>query len=440
MTPGLLEMLARRSRWAWVPLAVGATARLASAQPTSGQRVDGVMIGVPATCSEARTVQFDARLSGSQRATARELLKARAELTALDQALNARGAEWPVIVLRRGSAVRDSLTPAELERELGQARREIDSTLQRVARTRSSSDRLFMFEFDSRAEEVRRVFLRANQLVGSVTADLFGANRRPAGWIGVSIIGEYLPRFTREGPAQWYCSDPVVETVEAGGPAERAGLMRGDTLLTMNGVPMLGHEVRFEAVLQPGVTVLFRTRRNGRTREVPVVVEKRPLSAVASAPLRERSGADSGRFTMTFGNSPARGIGSAGGASGVTITIPPDGGALRDANVTVNVGVGGDMREPAGAQVGTFIGGARFSNMSRDMADALGVTNGVLVSAIGNGSAAAEAGLREGDVIWAVNGTTLRSPIQLLGFARQARTLSLEVVRRGKTKTIEFKF
>lgn len=414
-----------------------ATGSLA-AQPVSGTRIELLPSTGAMSCEEARGVEFDARLNSAQRATARELLKARAELTALDQALTgfvqSRSGAQPISIARRSTRVRDSLSTVELEQEVDRVLRDIDSTLRRVARVRArNGSEVVVLDVNVSSADLRRVVSRASELMGTVTSDLFGANRRPPGWLGVSITGEYLPRFTRDGPAQWYCSEPVVESVVVGGPADRAGLARGDTLLTMNGQEMRGREVRFEPLLQPGTTITFRTRRSGKVRDVPVVVEKRPPSAVASGPLRTTTGfgfsTDSGGGAFSFGEgSPSSSRG------GVTISVYP---GAADAT-----GSSGETRPSRWSSDGaaTFIGGARFARLSPDLADALGVASGVLVSTVGSGSPAAETGLREGDVIFAVNGTPVTDPLQLLGFTRQTRTLSLDVVRRGKTRTITFKF
>jgi hypothetical protein len=417
-------------------LLVSATALIA--QQAGPSRVEFVRAAGAMSCEEARAVQFDARLSAAQRISARELLKKRTELLALDQALSAmldaRSGQQPVVVVRRGQRTRDSLSAAELDQEVDRLLRDIDSTFQRAARVRGrNSADVMVFDFNAPAADLQRVVGRASDLMVSVTSDLFGANRRPPGWIGVAITGEYLPRFTREGPAQWYCSDPIVESVVAGGPAERAGLARGDTLLSMNGQEMLGREVRVEPLLQPGTTITFRTRRAGRVRDVPVLVEPRPASAVASAPLRPNGfvvSTDSSGFTMSFGGSapasPRGRVGPEEVASTISVLSGRDGSAR-----------GASWGSEGSA---TFIGGARFASLSPDMADALGVMSGVLVASVGTGSPASEAGFREGDVIFAVNGTPVRSPLQLLGFANKSRSLTVDVVRRGKSKTITFRF
>ncbi|MCU0636147.1 MAG: PDZ domain-containing protein [Gemmatimonadaceae bacterium] len=401
-----------------------AGASVASAQGTTRLRIDPLSSDQPPTCDATRIMQFDASVPPAQRSAARELFRARMELAALGQALNeavtARAGQGPVIVVRRGM-LRDSLSALQVEREIGSVQRAVDSTLRRAARVRSDDNVLYISEFDTRGLDARQITMRVSGLIGQLSTGVFRESRPPAGWIGVRLIGEYLPRYTREGSAQLYCSDPIIETVEPGGPADKAGLARGDTLLTMNGQPMKGREVRFASLMEPGTTITFRARRGGRTREVPVVVEPRPARIVGIAAFDPEAPNAEGRargavngFAFSFGDRPTR-------ATERATTVAP----------LVSSATGGTA---------AFFGGARFSSLSSDLADALGVTGGVLVSSVGPGSLAAEAGLREGDVVRSANDMALTSPVQLLEQTRRARTLSLEVVRRGKSRTVELKW
>lgn len=74
--------------------------------------------------------------------------------------------------------------------------------------------------------------------------------------------------------------------------AERAGLLRGDIIVTVNGQPAT--QARMNAGFEPGDTVQLRIRRDGSVRQVQVIAGERPgglsfyAPAVLSDSVRER--------------------------------------------------------------------------------------------------------------------------------------------------------
>jgi S1-C subfamily serine protease len=67
---------------------------------------------------------------------------------------------------------------------------------------------------------------------------------------------------------------PVVRTVQAGSPAERAGLAPEDVILEVNGKDVAREPGALFA--EPGVKYLFRIRRGGEEREIILVPLPRP--------------------------------------------------------------------------------------------------------------------------------------------------------------------
>ncbi|MCU0648898.1 MAG: PDZ domain-containing protein [Gemmatimonadaceae bacterium] len=414
-------------------------AATARAQATTRMRIDPAAADPAATCGVAYGLEFDERVTLAQRATTRELFRARTELAALNAAVEElaeaqSGGAPSVILLRRGSG--QNVPAAQVEQELSAARQVVDSVLRRVSRSRLDDQSVMVLEVNGRPGELQQVVSRINGLIGQISTEVFPAPRAPRGWIGVSLVGHYLPRYTRDGMAQLYCTDPIVETVEPGGPADKAGLARGDTLLTMNGNALKGREVRFAALMQPGSTITFRARRAGKTREVPVIVERRPT---ATGPIIAFG--DSGSYAYSFTGEPGRARGATGsvtvstGDRTVRVGAPTGAGAAVGTTVTITPWLSGSATSSA-----TLFAGARFSTLSSDLADALGVSSGLLVSSVGPGSLAAEAGLREGDVVRTVNDVVLTSPQQLAEQVRRTRAVTMDVVRRGKTRTVELKW
>jgi len=114
--------------------------------------------------------------------------------------------------------------------------------------------------------------------------------RRESGWFGFGITcsncgwqapsGDSFPHWS-------FTANPRLMLVEAGSPAERAGLRMGDELVRIDGMPLHtsagGH--RFGAV-RPGQTVRWTYRRGDRELTVPVRATEPPLAQATLRPVR----------------------------------------------------------------------------------------------------------------------------------------------------------
>jgi membrane-associated protease RseP (regulator of RpoE activity) len=91
------------------------------------------------------------------------------------------------------------------------------------------------------------------------------------GWLGIS----YEVRWTQEADR---CQPRVlVEQVVQGSPAERAGLRPGDVITALDGGDLPAGMLRVAAArLAPGDTVRLRFERDGRSREVTAIADRRP--------------------------------------------------------------------------------------------------------------------------------------------------------------------
>jgi serine protease Do len=92
------------------------------------------------------------------------------------------------------------------------------------------------------------------------------------GWLGVSVQ-DLVPeegRSARRGV--------LVAAVERTSPAGRAGLRQGDVVVAINGdrVETSRALVRSVAAVPPGQTLRLTVLREGREREMPVQVGRRP--------------------------------------------------------------------------------------------------------------------------------------------------------------------
>lgn len=309
----------------------------------------------------------------------RELARAQAELTRLTQ-LMARG---------------DSLDPAVL----GRIRLELVEAMQTIERLQSD----LVEERQARAMTERRVFIRQ-----APRADR-------GGWLGISFSSNFEVDEDRHGRAFRFEGYPVIEAVEPGSPARRAGVEVGDVLLRMGGRDMTRERIALDELLKPGHRLELQVRRDGKVRTLTAAIVERP---------RE----------MTLAPLPP---------------LPP--GAPAPDRVRVRVSGEPVPRAPSPpappappvvlmSTSMVALAGAEMALLPREMRGQVGVDGGMLVLRVGLGTPAARGGLREGDVIVAVDGHPVDSSGDLrMAFRRamEARKLTLDVRRQGKPAKVE---
>lgn len=102
------------------------------------------------------------------------------------------------------------------------------------------------------------------------------------GWLGMGISCSRcsLSRSGRYGGRWTFSELPSVFSVDANGPADRAGLRTGDTLVSINGLVLVSREggEAFGRV-RPGQEVTIRFRRDGREADARLVAGTRPYQA-----------------------------------------------------------------------------------------------------------------------------------------------------------------
>lgn len=196
-------------------------------------------------------------------------------------------------------------------------------------------------------------------------------------YLGVTIQ-EVTPAIARaiglNGP-----EGALVSDVSPNSPAQRAGLQSGDVILAMNGTPVAeSNQLRMNvSLMNPGQTVHLKVFRNGQTSEITAQVGTLPGQKVERA-SRE------------------------GGAAGSQ--------ALEGVSV-----------EDLDAQT------ARQAGLPAN-------TRGVVVTQVDPGSAAAQAGLKQGDVIQEVNHRAVGNADDLSSALHGSHGESLLLVNRGGNK------
>ena len=276
----------------------------------------------------------------------------------------------------------------------------------------------------------------------------------------------------------------VVMRVVEDSPAEKAGLVKGDTILSINGLAASAQAMNLP--LEPGDEVTLRVRRDGRERDVRITAaERTPQFAVrgffpdsvgeriAITMNRIREGVD----TLTFPNIHVQAFGTdstsivivngdtirAFGFPDAThfrvhadslishfrrIELPrmlADSGAFRfftndGDSVHFRFSVDSvDFVRPfeVFSRTATLgmraVAGAELSPLNPELAQYFGATQGVLVLNARDGTPAARAGLRAGDVIVQVNGDRVDSIGDLRRRIDDADDIvRLRVLRRGE--------
>lgn len=251
------------------------------------------------------------------------------------------------------------------------------------------------------------------------------------GWIGIIVSGAPTQvRVENNEMFMRYLMYPQIASVDPSSPAQRAGLTPGDTLMAYNGRDVRAEEISMTRLLVPKATVKIRVRREGKVKELPVVVAEPPariklrreeefrdagatwvaVTPPPMPPMRAPSPPVAATPPRTYTPAPLRGVFSSGP---VVTSLPP-------------------VFTPGG------VAGAQVVAVSEPMRRSLGLPAGVLVTAVPVGSPAEESGLEEGDLILRVNQqpvTVVRDLRQLIERAAAEGESSVAVeLRRGKDR------
>ncbi|HKP15979.1 MAG TPA: PDZ domain-containing protein [Gemmatimonadaceae bacterium] len=253
------------------------------------------------------------------------------------------------------------------------------------------------------------------------------------GWIGIVVSGAPTQiRVENKEIFMRYLLYPQIVSVDPTSPAQRAGLAPGDTLMAYNGRDVRADEISMTKLLVPKATVKVRVRRDGKMKDLPVVVAEAP------ARIRERR-----LDEMRYVGSTWEAIPSTPPVAPGVMTPPPPRGYFPPARL----GVGSTPVVAPLPPVFTLSGvaGAQVVTLSESMKRKLGLPSGVLVTAVPFGSPAAQSGLEEGDVIVRVGQEAVATERDLRALVRRAavegeHSVKLELRRGKERRTLELRW
>jgi len=197
----------------------------------------------------------------------------------------------------------------------------------------------------------------------------------------------------------------VAESIDPNSPANKAGLLPGDSIISFNGVgirSVITNPKRFK----PGDKVTVKFRRNG-VKELPLILGVRPDRWL-------KHPATNMAFKVSVNDLLA-----------AADVLPPFAGG----------GTGCTDLPIAGAEV---------MQLNADLAAALNARkgSGLLVLNVAPGTPATKAGIKSGDVLLSADSASLDTPLALAKAMRasKAREVTLTVQRTGETRTVKLQW
>jgi len=246
----------------------------------------------------------------------------------------------------------------------------------------------------------------------------------PAGYLGITFTCKLKSKWGPSGLAITHYGYPAVALVAPDSPAERAGIEPGDTIVAYDDQDVRNRPIVLNKLLQPNTRLGIRLRRNGQLRDVAVLITRRPVAFVELPDMRGAAEAPDAAMPPMPPDPPA-------GAGAAPASVPS---AMAWSRPLLRSSFGSDDSEFG------ELDGAEVVRTTRDLREALGVSEGLLVVAIQPGTPAAEADLRAGDIIQSADGLPVTSPSRLARVIERgvaaSHNVTLQVERQHRVRHV----
>ena len=315
-----------------------------------------------------------------------------------------------------------------------------------------------------------------SQVLRTQLSSLCDRNAKPEGYMGITFSATMRADAAASGAEIFrFAENPTVETVEPGSPAERAGVVKGDEIILIDGHSVVGRDIVFNRLLRPGARLPIRVRRDGDTRDVLLLIKQRPPALDNGCPFLDA------RIMAAFGDpisivrlpgsgaivraAPLPPTATTRGA-GVRMARRPEAPPVPDgapngaltvtpaAPLVPNVALAApSVTEPAppgqrsvfmfsGPSSPMVIAGATIVRTNADLRETFGVKSGVLVLDVARGSPAYASGLKGGDVIVSIGRMAVTTPMSLQRAieAADGSELPLRIIRKKKEQALTLRW
>jgi C-terminal processing protease CtpA/Prc len=333
--------------------------------------------------------------------------------------------------LRDSAMVRVEVSAAKLERMIREflASREMEQAIGMSLKEAARGQQVDTRRMKELADSMREIARRNTGLMTQIEMQCTGEESLPAGYLGV-IFDQQMVSQRENEPALFQLG--TIETVQPGSPAERAGIRSGDVLLSIGGVDAR-KPIMLGTILKPGAKLQVRLQRAGTTKDVTVLIEKRPEGFGSDCATMEQLIAPEREAPLIMFHRPGQhAMGTV--RPGIASTPPPD--------VLIPAMPPGAFAFGFTAMQNPGVAGAILMPLDDDWRQSLGVDNGLLVMKVVQASPAKDAGLRGNDVIISADGQAVGSvrALQRIISSAKANTVKLQVVRGGKTQTLTLRW